>query len=80
MISSESAGNVILRSLITGRSEDFVGLVEFDHPAQQKERREIRHARRLLQIMRDDDDGVSLAQVDAPPACQRPFFLLAMIN
>ena len=53
----EHAGEVIIQPLILGPLENLVGLVVLDHIAHVEERRAVGHARRLLHVVRHDDDG-----------------------
>ena len=53
----EHAGEVIIQPLILGPLENLFGLVVLDHIAHVEERRAIGHARRLLHVVRHDDDG-----------------------
>ena len=53
----EHAGEVIIQPLILGPLENLVGLVVLDHIAHVEERRAVGHTRRLLHVVRHDDDG-----------------------
>src|SRR3569833_862116 len=53
-----TAGDVIFRLFLLRISEQGVGVFVFDQLTQVHERRVIGHARGLLHVVRDDDDGV----------------------
>src|SRR3990170_4202668 len=66
---SEAAGDVVFRPLVLGESEDVGRVPVFDQlpgaafMGEQHERRVVRHAGRLLHVVRDDDDGELLGQL-----------------
>src|SRR5438874_927304 len=53
----ESPGDVILGSLVHGLGEELRGGPELHQLTEQEESRRVGHARRLLHVVRDDDDG-----------------------
>src|SRR3954470_23450659 len=59
----ELPGDVFLRPAVTRIREDLLGLVELDQVAAQHERGLLRDARRLLHVVRDDDDRVALLEL-----------------
>ena len=59
---SEPARDVIFRFSLRRILEDDIGLIMLDQLAQQEETSGIGHARRLLHIVRDDDDGALIFQ------------------
>src|SRR4051812_12521192 len=61
--SAEPAGDVGLGTLVAGIGEDLLGDVELDKLAEIHEGGEVRDARRLLHVMRHDDDRVVLLQL-----------------
>src|SRR6478736_3051047 len=62
---AEPSGDVVLSDLLTGIGEDLLGAVVLHEPTQHEERRELADARRLLHVVRHDDDGeVHLQLVD----------------
>src|SRR3954468_23784612 len=60
---AEPAGDVVLGLLLLRLDEQLVGDAELDHLAQIHVGREIRHARRLLHVVGDDQDRDALLQV-----------------
>src|SRR5512139_2837735 len=54
--SAEAAGDVVLGFLAARLEEDRVGLVELDQLAEVHVRSVVRHPRRLLHVVRDDQD------------------------
>src|SRR4029079_2354462 len=61
--SAEPAGDVGLRALVVGGGEDVLSRAELDQLAEIHEGGEVRDARRLLHVMRHDDDGVVLLEL-----------------
>src|SRR5690606_143044 len=61
--SAEAAGDVVLRALFPRAREDLVRRTFLDQIAQMEERGALRHARRLLHGVGDDDDGEVLLQL-----------------
>src|SRR5215831_14533912 len=61
--STKSPGNVVLGFLSLRLEEDVVGCAEFDELAEIHVSSEIRHARRLLHVVRDDRDRVVLFEL-----------------
>src|SRR5262245_741675 len=55
---TEAAGDVVLSDLLPGIGEDLVGAVALDEPAEHEESGVLRNARRLLHVVRHDDDRV----------------------
>src|SRR3989442_162522 len=53
----ESPGDVVLGSLVHGLGEELRGGRELHQLTEQEESRSVGHARRLLHVVRDDDDG-----------------------
>src|SRR5690606_24806210 len=66
--STEAAGDVVLRALVTRIGEDALCLAFLDKLAEMKESRALRDARCLLHRMRYDDDGI------IPPQLIHQFF------
>src|SRR6266540_6156249 len=62
--STEPAGDVCLGALVLRTGEDLLCLPELDELAEVEEPRVIRHAGRLLHVMRNDHDRVGLFQLD----------------
>src|SRR5882724_4183980 len=60
---TESPGNVVFSDLLSGIREDFVGSIILDEPPQHEKRGAVRHARRLLHIVRHDRDRVALLEL-----------------
>src|SRR6187397_424168 len=61
--SAEAARNVVFRALFLGARENHVRPVVLDQLAQIEECREIRDARGLLHVVRDDHDRVGFSQI-----------------
>src|SRR6185503_20825016 len=57
-ILSKPPGDVVFGQFFRRVREDAIGRPVLDEPAEPEERGAIRHARRLLHVMGDDDDGV----------------------
>src|SRR3954454_13478324 len=55
---TKSPGHVIFGQFLEGVRKDPIRRTEFNETPQPEEPRVIRHARRLLHVVRDDDDGV----------------------
>src|SRR5512134_1108137 len=60
---AEPAGDVVLGLLHLGLDEELVGHAELDQVAEVHVGGEVRHARRLLHVVRDDQDGNALLEV-----------------
>src|SRR5512145_323171 len=60
---SEPAGDVVLGLLHLGLDEELVGHAELDQVAEVHVGGEVRHARRLLHVVRHDEDGHALLEV-----------------
>src|SRR6185312_2324871 len=60
---SEPSCNVVLRTLILRSGKQLFRAIKFHQPAHEEEAGEFSYARRLLHVMRDDHDGVSLFQL-----------------
>src|SRR6516164_5039953 len=61
--SAEPAGDVVLGEAVARVGEKAVGLTDLDQLAEMKVGRALRYARGLLHGVRDDHDGVGLAQL-----------------
>src|SRR5262245_7253667 len=61
---AETTGDVIFGQLLLRIREDFFGQACLDEAAQPEERGDLRDARRLLQVVGDDDDGVVGAELE----------------
>src|SRR3954453_6432559 len=61
--SAELPGDVVLGARVVGLGEDLLGLAVLDQLAVEHERRGVGHARRLLHVVRDDDDRVALLEL-----------------
>src|SRR5450432_2288451 len=61
---SEPARNVIFRPLVRRIGKDFLRPVKLDQVAHQEESRELRHPRRLLHVMSNDNDRKPLLQLE----------------
>src|SRR5690242_10701108 len=60
---AETAGDEVLGALVARTREDLGRLAKLDQVAGQEEARVLRDTRRLLQVMRDDGDGVVLLEL-----------------
>ena len=60
--STVTAGDVIIRPTAFRVGEQGVGVAELNELAPIEERSEIRHTRRLLHVVRDQNDGVFVAK------------------
>ena len=58
-----AACNIVLCAVLARIGKNFGSFAKFDQMAQMEECRSLRHARCLLHIMRNDDDGIFPAQV-----------------
>src|SRR2546430_17458471 len=65
MSSSEPAGNVGFRLLLRRFGEQLLGAADLDQIADVEEGGVVRDAAGLLQVMRDDDDGVAALELVA---------------
>src|SRR6059058_3234365 len=65
MSSSEPPGNVGFRLLLRRFGEQLLGAANLDQIADVEERGVVRDAAGLLQVMRDDDDGVAALELVA---------------
>src|SRR4051794_33320767 len=61
--SAELPGDVVLGTGVVRLGEDLLGHVVLDQLAVEHERRGVGHARRLLHVVRDDDDRVALLEL-----------------
>src|SRR5438445_2948549 len=61
--SSEASGDVSLRARIARRGEELRRRVEFDELADEQERREVAHARGLLHVVGNGDNGAKIFQL-----------------
>src|SRR5262249_33858665 len=61
--SPKAAGDVVFRLFFARAAEHLLGRARLDQPALEEERRLVGYARRLLHVVRDDDDGVVLLQL-----------------
>ena len=69
---TEPPGQVVLSLFLRGTGEQGLGGAEFDEHAFEKKRRVVRDPRRLLHVVRDDDDRVLAPQLaDDVPVAQR---------
>src|SRR5574343_1222174 len=59
---AHAAGNVVFGALVFRLDEDFVGLAELDHLAEEHVGSVVGDARRLLHVVGDDEDGDALLQ------------------
>src|SRR5689334_5918225 len=61
---SKSTRDVVFRLLVRRFGENLFCLIELNQFAQQKETREFCHACRLLHVVRHNDDGIPLFELE----------------
>src|SRR5271154_4955581 len=62
-LSAKTAGNVVLGPLRKRRLKDHLGVAVFDQTAEIHEGGVVGDARRLLHVVRDDNDGVDAGKL-----------------
>src|SRR6476659_943317 len=60
---AEASGDEVLRALVAWAREQLLGIAKLDEVASQEEARVLGDTSRLLQVVRDDGDGVVLLEL-----------------